>query len=216
MKKKIKDILTIVVCLGMLGAMFLVFPIGKLYITPFTSPTGDGELFGTGAIDNETIVMQEFYPRMEYLNSISIVIQNMEELKTGTLEVSFYDEKLIELGSTIVSLNQLTNYEYEKIKVSQTFIPGKQYFITIKAYNDGIELLQLCATTLENAAVENGQYWYNGLIENSRLAVHYEYANRALSIGEAIPFWGCILVLGTTLIIVIRHKKKQETVEWEQ
>ncbi|HKM02197.1 MAG TPA: hypothetical protein VJ083_09120 [Sedimentibacter sp.] len=213
---KIKDIITIVIIAFMIIAMLLVFPFGKLYITPFTSDIGKSELFGTGNINDETFVMQEFYPRMEFLNSISIVIQNLEQVKNGSLKVSFYDEWMTELSSTNIPLDQLENYEYQKIEVNQVFIPGERYFFTIKAFKSGNELLQLCAINTTSGAVESGQYWYNGSVGNMQLAVQYEYANSARSIGESIPFWGFILVIATTLILVIQYKKKRENVECEQ
>lgn len=199
--KRWRDIIRIIIIIAVLTGIFLIYPLRKIPLIPSESNYGKGEVWGTGNITEGKDVRQEFCGGPAYLQNISIYMQNLNEIKEGSLIITFYKQEK-ELKRQEVLLSKIENYEWFSIPINVWLDEEAvyTYTITTDVYNDD-NILQIFETVKNNAPKENGSYSYcNEVREDIALAVNYRLLSPVENITDAIPFIAILLLTGGLLL----------------
>lgn len=197
--KTIKQMLIMLVIVIMIIGILAIYPIRRIAIFPHESNYGKGEVWGSGNITVGKVISQDFYAKRGYLKKISIYMQNLQEKTNGNLIITIRNEEK-ELTNCRIALDSIENYEWYPI-VLNTWLKTEGIYtleMTTDAPEEGI--LQTFVTTAENAPAESREYCYENVVQESKLAINYQYTYPAENLWEAIPFIAIILLIGIIMI----------------
>jgi len=203
MKKIVSGIILLAMCVGII----YVYPLRLAYVNPYVSEGSGLNLFATENFGEDIAVVQEFVPRLDYLDSIDLVLHNPNENKKGELIITFYNATMEKQFEKTVSLADIPNFEYYNVSIKEKVKQGEIYFYAVEGHDYGATQLQLFATDAGNKALESGTYTQADTPNVNSLAVNYHYLIRIMSLEEAVPYIGMVLVGGSWLLIIVNKKR---------
>ena len=187
-----------------------VWPLRLFGHTTYENTSLDRGLSPDLLLSDDSLVIGEFTPEKEKLESISFKFLTSGKAPDGQITLEIYDSFGDEIQSVTLKSGDAMNYRWTVFPLDLTLDPEQTYTYRLFAFDYDDASLSLYVGADTTAPAESGRFFYNGSSPgNISSAITYTYTGK-VDAEHYLPYYAAILIFGLILYAACRKSEPQE------